>query len=106
MLDDLFWMRDHDSGYHAFAVITMCRVLHALNTGRIVSKPTATQWARSRLADPWKQLIDKAVAASKHEDPADLLDGTLDFIRYIKEQTMKTETQASEAGSTYVDGPS
>ena len=30
MLDDSSWLREHKIGDHAFAVITMCRVLHAL----------------------------------------------------------------------------
>jgi aminoglycoside adenylyltransferase-like protein/nucleotidyltransferase-like protein len=101
MLDDPSWLRDHDSGYHAFAVITMCRVLHALEYGSIVSKPKAVQWAQRRLPDPWKQLIDKAVSASLHEEQGDFLDEALDFIRFIKEQTKKIETSTSELGTRY-----
>src|SRR5215208_1981336 len=67
MLDDPSWLRNHDSAYQAFAVITMCRVLHALEHGTIVSKPKAIQWARESLGGPWRQLIDKAVTASRHE---------------------------------------
>jgi hypothetical protein len=89
MLDDPSWLKEHDSPYHAFAVITMCRVLHALEHGTIVSKPKAIQWARQRLGEPWRQLIDKAVAASRHEAHNDFLDEALDFIRFVKEQTMK-----------------
>jgi hypothetical protein len=101
MLDDPAWLRDHDSGYHAFAVITMCRVLHALEYGTIVSKPKAVQWARTRLPDPWRQLIDKAVAASLHEKQADFLVETLDFIRFTKEQTIKFEKQTNETGMSH-----
>jgi len=85
MLDDPSWLRDHEVGYRSFAVITMCRVLHALETGTITSKPKATQWARSKLDEPWKQLIDKAVAVSNHEEQDVPLNETLDFIRFIKE---------------------
>jgi hypothetical protein len=100
MLDDPSWLRHHDSGYHAFAVITMCRVLHALKHGTIVSKPKAVQWARLRLAEPWKQLIDKAVAASQHEEQGDFLDATLDFIRFTKEETLKFESLMNKSGFT------
>ena len=96
MLEDPSWLRDHESGYHAFAVITMCRVLHALEHGTIVSKPKAVQWARARLPDRWTPLIDKAVAASPHKNQGDFLDETLDFIRLIKEQTVKFELPAGE----------
>jgi predicted nucleotidyltransferase len=86
MLNDASWLRDHDDHYRAFAVITMCRVIHALDTGMITSKPKAVQFARTKLNSQWQSLIDKSVAASNHEDVAIPLDETLDLIRYIKEQ--------------------
>jgi len=94
MLEDPSWLRDHERAYHAFAVITMCRVLHALEHGTIVSKPKAVQWARTRLPDRWTQLIDKAV--SLHKNQGDFLNETLDFIRFIKEQTVRFELPAGE----------
>ena len=93
MLDDPSWLREHENAYCAFAVITMCRVLHALEHGTVVSKPKAVQWARGHLADRWSELIDKAVAAARHEAVADFLDETLNFIRFVKEQTAKLEKQ-------------
>ncbi|HKY53968.1 MAG TPA: aminoglycoside adenylyltransferase domain-containing protein, partial [Anaerolineales bacterium] len=95
MLGDPCWLRDHESGYRAFAVITMCRVLHALEHGTIVSKPKATQWAREKLEDPWKRLIDKADAVSQHNDVDIPLDETSDFIRFIK-STLESDGLPSE----------
>jgi predicted nucleotidyltransferase len=86
MLADPAWLRDHESGYRAFAVITMCRVLHALEHGAIVSKPKAVEWSRTRVDEPRKQLIDNAIAVSHHEDLDVPLAETLDFIRFIHEQ--------------------
>ena len=91
MLEDPSWLRDHGGKYHAFAVITMCRVLHALEHGTIVSKPRAVNWARGQLGDPWIRIIDKAVAVSRHEEDADFLQDALGFIRFVQEQTMKFE---------------
>jgi predicted nucleotidyltransferase len=91
MLEDPSWLRDHESEYRAFAVITMCRVLHALEHGTIVSKPKAIQWARKKLEDRWKQMIDKAVAVSQHNGMDLLLEDTLDFIRFTREQILKGE---------------
>lgn len=82
MLNDPKWLRDHGSEYHAFAVISMCRALHALEHGTIVSKPKAIQWARMKLEASWMQLIDKAVAASQHKAQDDFLSEALDFIRF------------------------
>ena len=89
MLEDPSWLRDHDSAYRSFAVISMCRVLHALDTGTIVSKPSATRWARTKLDEHWKGLIDKALSVSNHEDLDITLDEALDFIRFTRDQVMK-----------------
>lgn len=88
MLEEPSWLREHGNKYQAFAVITMCRVLHALEHGTVTSKPKAVQWARGELESPWMALIDKAVTASKHEHEEDFLKETLDFIRFVKEQTL------------------
>ncbi|MCI0550762.1 MAG: DUF4111 domain-containing protein, partial [Anaerolineae bacterium] len=95
MLEDPSWLRDHEPEYRAFAVITMCRVLHALEHGTIVSKPKAFQWARTKLENPWRQLIDKSVAVSQHKDDDILLDETLDFIRFTK-STLESDGKPSE----------
>src|SRR5688572_7874990 len=86
MLEDPSWLRDNEDGERSFAVITMCRVMHALKTGTIVSKPKAIQWARARLNSHWNQLINKAVAVSNHEEDKVPLEATLSFIRYTKEK--------------------
>jgi predicted nucleotidyltransferase len=96
MLEDPSWLRDHGGKHHAFAVITMCRVLNGLEHGTIVSKPQATQWARRRLGSPWLELIDKAVVVSRHETQDDFLNESLDFIRYVKEQVTKFEIPPAE----------
>ena len=87
MLDDPSWLREHDAGYRSFAVITMCRVLHALETGTITSKPKAAQWTRERRDEPWKQLIDTSIEVSNHAKMDIPLDKTLKFIEFIKEKT-------------------
>ena len=86
MLNDASWLRDKEDGDRAFAVITMCRVLHGLEHGTITSKPKAVQWARTKLDSQWNQLIDKAVAVSNHEEENIFLGETLDFIRHIKQR--------------------
>ena len=87
MLKDPSWLHEHRSAYCAFAVITMCRALHALEYGTVVSKPRATQWAKQTLAKPWLTLINQAVTASRHGSQEDFLDETLEFIRFVKHQT-------------------
>jgi predicted nucleotidyltransferase len=106
MLEDSSWLRQHGSVYHAFAVITMCRALHALEHGTIVSKPKAIAWARDRLGDPWRQLIDIAVPAARHEDRTGFLEQTLDFIRFVKEQILPGEETVSVKRDTDAQSPS
>ncbi len=83
MLDDPSWLQGHESNYHGYAVITMCRALHALRYGTIVSKPIAIQWAKENLDSRWHPLIEKAVASQYGKRP-DILDDTLEFIRFTK----------------------
>jgi hypothetical protein len=90
MLDDSTWLRQHGSNYHGYAVITMCRALHGLHHGTIVSKPKAIQWAKENLDPQWHPLIEQAVA-SQHGRHSEFLNETLDFIRFTKEQILAFE---------------
>jgi predicted nucleotidyltransferase len=85
MLKNPEWLRENDDGCRSFAVITMCRVLHGLEHGTIVSKPKAVQWARTKADPRWHSLMDDAVAVSNHEERCIDLNETLGFIQYIKE---------------------
>lgn len=96
MLEDPSWLREHDDAYRAYAVISMCRVLHALEYGTIVSKPKATLWAKTRLAERRSSLIEKAVAVSNREPLELTLQETLEFIRFTQEQVRKPAQPSSE----------
>jgi hypothetical protein len=56
---DLAWLRPRN--YQAFAVLTMCRNLYALDQAVLVSKPEAAAWARRRAGPAWAPLIDRAL---------------------------------------------
>jgi len=67
--------------YQAFAVLTMCRALHAIEVGMVVSKPLAARWAAAELREPWAELI--ATAASWQPGvPLDRLDDVLAFVSF------------------------
>jgi hypothetical protein len=81
---DVAWLRPRN--YQAFAVLTMCRDLYALERGVLVSKPVAAGWARARLGPPWAALVERALAWRADErvdDPA--LAGTLGFVGHAVE---------------------
>ena len=85
MLDNPKWLSDHGGEYHAFAVITMCRALHAIQYGKIVSKPVAANWAKAE-SQNWIPLIEKALV-SQHNPKNGFLSETLNFIQFVKEKT-------------------
>ncbi len=75
-----------------FAVLSYCRMLHTLQTGRIHSKLQGAEWAKSTLGTEWKDLIDRAwdnrpnpgEKVWQRADPKDL-ERTFQFIRYVLE---------------------
>lgn len=85
MLEDPSWLRQHASNYHGYTVITMCRALHALEYGTIVSKPVAVKWAKENLGSQWHPLIEQAVA-SQYGKHAEFFDEALDFMRFTRDQ--------------------
>jgi len=84
MLVNPTWLQKHGTEYHAFAILTMCRALHSLQNGTIVSKPTAARWAQKELGEEWSQVIEQAL--NFHEGH-DLYNKSLELIRYTMEQT-------------------
>jgi len=96
MLDDSTWLRKHGSNYHGYSVITMCRALHAIKHGIIVSKPVAIKWAKEELGNQWHKLIEQAVG-SQYGKHSEFLDETLDFIRFTREQVLEFEKSAGSS---------
>jgi len=82
MLEDPSWLKRHGSEYHAFAILTMCRALHALEYGTIVSKPMAARWAQKELGERWSQVIERSIAQPVGSEDHDLYNESLEFIRF------------------------
>ena len=79
--------------YQAFAVLSMCRALHTLATGQVVSKEEAGAWALATLDPAWTGLIQRALAWPQEPQPEEL-DATLAFIRYTLAQSQQTNPPA------------
>ena len=79
-LDDPVRLRRR--GYGAYAVLTMCRALYTLETGGMASKPAAARWARPRVPDHWRGLIDRALVW-RDGDGVDDFAPTLELIRWV-----------------------
>lgn len=77
------------SWYQMFTVLMYCRMLHALETGRIDSKLVGARWAQANLDPRWHGLIERAWGRRENQyervyDKADPVDyeATLLFIQY------------------------
>lgn len=93
MLDDPSWLRDHDSPYHAYAILTMCRSLHALKFETIVSKPVAAQWAQGELGGKWQKVIEQSLSTRMGAREFELYNDTLELIRYTMEKVSSVARQ-------------
>ncbi|MCX5975369.1 MAG: DUF4111 domain-containing protein [Coprothermobacterota bacterium] len=75
--------------FQPYVVLSYCRMLHTLHTGRIGSKLAGARWAMSALDRRWVDLIERAweerpnpsLKIQQKADPDDLK-RTLDFIKY------------------------
>ena len=75
-------------GYQSYTVLTLCRILHTLEYGTVVSKPVAAEWAIRTLPLEWHPLIERAWFGRRNPSQktvANELDDTLNFIRYTLE---------------------
>jgi aminoglycoside adenylyltransferase-like protein len=70
------------SDYQVFAILTMCRTLYSLETGRITSKTEAAQWAIQKLDDRWKSLIELAITWEPSQK-INKLEETRQFVKYV-----------------------
>jgi predicted nucleotidyltransferase len=85
MLEDPSWLASRGSEYHAYAILTMCRALHALEHGTILSKTVAVRWAQRKLGEEWHAVLEQALVAQKPGDGSrDLLHEALRLIRYTR----------------------
>ena len=72
-----------------FAVLSYCRMLHSLHTGRIASKLSGAQWAKSTLDNRWSGLIQQAwderpnpsLKVRQTTEPSEV-NNTFEFIHY------------------------
>lgn len=86
LLDDPSWLKNHGSEYHAYAILTMCRSLYALEHGTIVSKPVAAVWAQKRLGGKWPQVLEQSLATRMGARDYQLYDDALELIHYTMER--------------------
>jgi hypothetical protein len=95
MLDDPdHILRLRFSGYQAYTVLTMCRILYTLELGAVATKPVAARWALTGQGKPWASLIQQAIDW-RNGAPFDNLDETQDLIRHVVERCKRFEMPQS-----------
>lgn len=84
MLTDSAWLVNHGSEYHAYAIISMCRALHAFEHGTIVSKPVAAEWAKDQMPEQ-AQWIETALRSQSGGGEGFEAEA-LNFIRLVRDR--------------------
>jgi hypothetical protein len=77
------WLRTRE--YQAFAILTMCRALHTIVEGDVVSKRAAADWAKGALDPAWTPLIDRALDW-RHDHAPDDMTEMLRFVAWAVER--------------------
>jgi len=84
-------------GGQSYTVLSMCRILYTLQYGTVASKQVAARWAQESLTKRWRSLIERTWAGRHNPgveaSPEDVSE-TLEFIRYILEQSRKLANNA------------
>ena len=86
--------------YQTFIVISYCRMLQTLATGRVYSKPAGVRWGTENLDPKWHSLItkahevrdDSAVNVYTPANPAEM-QATLEFVTYTNKIAEKFYSQ-------------
>ena len=86
-----FWNRRFGQ---SFAVLTCCRIMHTLETGRVESKKKAVAWALATVDPRWTGLIERAWESrcGDFDSPADPAEytSTLEFYEWAVSESRKS----------------
>lgn len=85
-----------------FAVLTFCRMLQTLQTGKVESKKSAAEWAKGVVDARWIKLIDAAwteregvrfMVKIKQRSEQSALEETLEFMKYVVGEVQRIENR-------------
>jgi hypothetical protein len=83
----LAWLGERSA--QAFVVLTLCRLLYSLDSGRVASKPAAARWAQKLVPPHWAALIERTLAGPRdHGETAQRdIHETIALLKYTVEQS-------------------
>jgi|SRR3989344_1005503 len=86
-----FEAEDYDASHlQAYAILTMCRILHRAFNENVASKRVASEWAIKTYGKPWSDLIEKA-ESWKHGIDMNTKKETLEFIEFTIDKVQKQQ---------------
>jgi predicted nucleotidyltransferase len=80
--DQSFFANSH---YQAYAILTMCRILHRARNSGLASKRMAAAWVKRAYGKRWSNLIERA-ETWQHGRELNAREETIDFIRFTVDQ--------------------
>jgi hypothetical protein len=86
-------------GYQSYAVLSLCRILHTLEEGTILSKAGAATWAATHVPAEWQGLIAQALTDRLRERTcasAGAVSKTLGFIEFARDRAHIPNRLANE----------
>jgi len=91
--------------YQSFVVLSYCRMLHSLHTGRVESKRAGAEWAKGALGPSWAGLIDRtwdgrpnpSLSVRQPADPEDFA-RTLKLVQHAIEASAQFAVDAESGG--------
>jgi hypothetical protein len=92
----LTWIKLDSPWAQRYAVTTLCRILHTLETGMVTSKRASLRWARDNLDTKWNDLISEALEGRSlgwnHSDPLKpgVLEATLAFNEHVRQRAAQS----------------
>jgi hypothetical protein len=89
--DQSFFSNSH---YQAYAILTMCRILHRARNSGLASKRIAATWVKRAYGNPWSDLIERA-ERWQHGRELNAKEETADFIKFTLDQIAAGTSQQS-----------
>ena len=89
--DQSFFANSH---YQAYAILTMCRILHRAGNSGVASKHMAAAWVKHVYGKRWSDLIERA-EGWQHGREMNAKEETADFIKFTLDQIGAGTSQQS-----------
>lgn len=68
--------------YRPYAILTLCRIMYAIEKGKVGSKQEAAGWVMENFGDRWRDVVDMA-RKWKRGDSFGRVDDVLSMVRYV-----------------------